>query len=89
MDAAIDFALEQASGLENTQVLGHGWERKWERLGELCHGGFALSEAGEEGAACGIGECGESGIERRGRRIVNHMVKYSPAFTRVKQNSRR
>jgi hypothetical protein len=42
MDAAIDFALEQASGLENTQVLGHGGKGECERLGELRHAGFAL-----------------------------------------------
>lgn len=86
MDAAIDFALEQASGLENTQVLGHGWEREWEWLGELRDGGFALREAGENCAAGGIGKRGESDVER-GCGMVNHMVKYSPAFAGVKRNS--
>ena len=74
MDAAIDFALEKAGGLENTEMLGDGGERKGERFGNLGDGGFTLREAGEDGAAGGIGEGGEGGVERSGREIVNHTV---------------
>lgn len=82
MDTAVNFALEQASGLENTQMLGHRGERKWERLGEFGDRGFALRKAGENSTAGGVGEGGEGGIERGGGRIVNHMVKYGPAVGR-------
>ena len=66
MDTAIDFAFEQASGFENTEMLGDGGKGEWERLGEFSDGGFALGEAGENGAACGIGVGSESGIEGTG-----------------------
>jgi hypothetical protein len=75
VDAAIDFALEEAGGFENAKMLGDGGERKGERLGELGDRGFTLREAGENGAAGGVGECGESGVER-GIGIVNHTVYY-------------
>jgi hypothetical protein len=75
VDAAIDFALEEAGGFENAKMLGDGGERKGERLGELGDGGFTLREAGENGAAGGVGEGGESGVER-GSGIVNHTVYY-------------
>jgi hypothetical protein len=75
VDAAIDFALEEAGGFEDAQMLGDGGERKGERLGELGDGGFTLREAGENGAAGGVGEGGEGGVER-GSGIVNHTVYY-------------
>lgn len=86
MDTAIDFAFEQASGFENTEMLGDGGKGEWERLGEFGDGGFALGEAGENGAACGIGECGEGCVERRGE-IVNHMVKYGLGASNCQANS--
>lgn len=76
MDAAVDFALEKACGLENAEMLGDGGEGEWERFGKLGDGGFALGEAGENGTTGGIGECGKGGVEGGGRGIVNHMVYY-------------
>jgi hypothetical protein len=59
-------------------MLGHGWEREWERLSEFGDGGFALRKAGENSSASGIGEGGEGGVERCCWGIVNHTVKYCP-----------
>jgi hypothetical protein len=75
MNAAVDFPLEETGGFEDAEMLGDGGERERERLGELGDGGFAVSEAGKDGAASGVRECGESGVERCGG-IVNHMVYY-------------
>ena len=85
MDAAVDFTLEETGGLEDAEMLGDGGEREGERLGELGDGGFALGQAGEDGAAGGIGECGEGGVERCGG-IVNHMVYYCPGLRRCQVN---
>jgi len=54
-------------------MLGDGREGHAEGAGELGHIGFAESEAGEDGAAGGIGERGESRVEAGGR-IFNHTV---------------
>ncbi len=76
MNAAVDFALEQSGGLQNAEVLGDGGERNCEGGGQLGDGGFAEGQAGQNGAARGIGERAKGGIERRavGRIIVNHTV---------------
>jgi hypothetical protein len=73
VDATVDFATEQAGGLENAQMLGNGWERDIERSGQFRDGRFALGKAGKDGAASRVGECAKGGIQKR-RRIVNHMV---------------
>ena len=76
MDAAIDFAAQQAGGFQHAQVLGDRRKGHIEWLGEFANGGFALCQAGEDGAACVVGESAEDVIEGgagRGR-IVNHMV---------------
>ena len=75
VDTAVDFALEQTRRFENTDVFGDGWEGEWKWFGEFSDGGFALRQAGKNGAAGGIGEGGEGGVERSGL-IVNHMVNY-------------
>ncbi len=75
VNAAVDFALEKAGGFENAQMLGDGGEGKREGLRKLGDRGFALGEARENGAAGGVGEGGEGGVER-GRGIVNHTVYY-------------
>ncbi len=64
MNAAIDLALEEAGGFEHAEMLGDGGEGKGEGLGKLSDSGLALSKASENGAAGGIGEGGEGGIER-------------------------
>lgn len=76
VDAAVDFALEQAGGFENAQVLGHRRQGNVERRGELADGGLPASQAGENSAAGGIGEGAEGGVEGSagGEKIVNHMV---------------
>ena len=71
--AAIDLALQEACGLQYAHVLRDSWQRNAERFGELCDPGLTLSEAGQDGAAGGIGERTEDGIQGRGR-IVNHSV---------------
>jgi hypothetical protein len=73
VEAAVDFAAEQAGGLQHAEVLGDSRERDVEGRGELGDGGSALGEARENGAARGIGESAEGGVERRAG-IVNHVV---------------
>lgn len=75
VNAAVNLALEKAGGFEYAEVLGDGGKGERERLGELGDRGFALSQAGEDGAACGVGESGERSVER-GIGIVNHVVYY-------------
>ena len=58
-------------------MLGNRGERDLEWGGEFGNRGFALREAREDGAAGGIGERAERGIQGGGARrggIVNHMV---------------
>ena len=91
MDAAVDFALEQAGGFEDAEVLGDGGKGKGEGLGKFGNGGLALREAGEDGAAGGVGEGGEGGVEGSGGRcgIVNHTVYYCPELAECQGNSER
>ena len=72
VDAPINFASQQPGGFEDAEVLGDGGEGHVKRLGELGDFGLALSEAGEDSAAGGVGKSAESGVEGGG--IVNHMV---------------
>jgi hypothetical protein len=77
VDAAVDFALEQAGGFEDAQVLRNGRERDVEGSREFGDGGFAAGQTRENGAPCGIGKRPERRIERgvvTGGGIVNHMV---------------
>ena len=73
VNAPVDFTVEQAGGFEDAQVLGDGGERNVKGRGELADGGLAAGQAGEEGAARGVGEGAEGGVECR-ERIVNHTV---------------
>lgn len=72
MNAAVNFPAQQAGGFQDAQMLRNGGERHAERFGEIGDFGFAESEASEDGAAGGIGEGGEGGIEAG--RIFNHTV---------------
>ncbi len=74
--AAVDFAPEQAGGLENAQVFRDRRERHGKRRGQSLDGGFTLRQAREDGAAGGVRERAEGGVELRGG-IVNHTVYYS------------
>jgi hypothetical protein len=71
--AAVDLALQEPGGFQYAHMLRDGWERNAERFGKLCDHGLALCEAGQHGAAGGIGERTEDGIQGR-RGIVNHLV---------------
>jgi hypothetical protein len=71
--AAIDLALKETCGLQYAYMLRDGWQRNAERLGKLGDPGLTLCEAGQDGAAGGIGERTEGGIQGRGG-IVNHSV---------------
>jgi hypothetical protein len=71
VDASVDFAAKQAGGFEDAEMLGDGGEGHSERGGEGFNGGFTVGEAGEDGAAGGVGESAEGGVEGR---IVNHTV---------------
>jgi len=57
---------------ENADVLHHRGKRHAVRAGEIRHRSFAEHEGSEDGAAGGVGESAESGIEGCG--ILNHMV---------------
>ncbi len=65
MHAAIDFTFEQARGFQDAHVLRDGGQRNAERLRKLCDHGRALCEAGQDGAAGGIGERSKRGIQGR------------------------
>jgi hypothetical protein len=70
---AVDLALKQACGLQNAHMLRDGWQRNSEGFGKLCDHGLTLRQAGQDGAAGGIGERTKGGIQGRGG-IVNHSV---------------
>ena len=70
---AVDLALKEACGLQYAHMLRDRWQRNAERFGKFCDHGFTLREAGQDGAAGGIGERTEGGIQGRGG-IVNHSV---------------
>jgi hypothetical protein len=76
VDATVNFATEEACRFEDAKVFGDGGEGDAKRGGEFGDRGLALSEAGEDGAASGIGKGTEGRVEEGGGcgRIVNHMV---------------
>ena len=70
---AADFLLRDEAGvLEDADVLHHSGQGHAVRAGKVGHRGFAKHEGSEDGAAGGVGECAEGGIEGCG--ILNHMV---------------
>ncbi len=73
MDPAIDFAAQQAGGFEDAKVLRNGRERDVKRGSQFGDGSLAMGKAGEDGAACWVGEGAEGGIENAAG-MVNHMV---------------
>jgi hypothetical protein len=75
VDAALNLALQQAGEFENAKVFGDGGKRDVEGSGQLGDGGFAEREAGQDGAAGGVGESAEGGVQRGlGGGMINHMV---------------
>ncbi len=62
MYSTVDFAVEQAGGFEDAEMLRDGGEGDIERSGQFGDGRFTLGEAGEDGAAGGVGERAESSI---------------------------
>jgi hypothetical protein len=73
VDAAVDFTLEQTRGFQDAQVFRDRRQGNIKRLGEFGDHGLALSEPGQDGAAGGIGQRTEGGVQGCGR-IVNHSV---------------
>ena len=73
MDAAVNLPLQQTRRFQHAQVLGNRWKRHVKRLGKLGNFGFAARQPREDGAARGIGERAESGVQRIAE-IVNHTV---------------
>ena len=73
MDPSIHFALQQPGRFEDADVFGDGWEGNAEGLRQFGDHGFALGEAGQDGAARGIGESAEGGVQES-LGIFNHMV---------------
>ena len=65
VNAAIDFAFEQARGFQDAHVFRDRGQRNAEGLRELGDYGLTLCEAGQDGAAGGIGERAKRGIQRR------------------------
>jgi hypothetical protein len=63
----------ESGALEDAQVLGDRGERHVKSRREFANGLRAFGEAREDGAAGGIGEGAEGGVERAAV-IVNHMV---------------
>jgi hypothetical protein len=61
MDAAIDFAAQQASALEHAQVFGDRREGHVKGRGEFTDSGFAMCQACENGAACRVSQGAEGG----------------------------
>ena len=72
VDAAVNFATEQAGGFEDAEVLGNGGKRHAERFGEIGDVGFTEGETGKDGAAGRVGKGGEGGVELG--ETFNHMV---------------
>jgi hypothetical protein len=76
VDATRATALDEAGALEDAQMARDGGRRDRKRFGEDGDRALtALAEADEDGAARGVGESGENGIDCFG--IINHAVKYS------------
>ena len=63
MNAAINFALEQTRRFQYAQVLGDRGQGNLEGLGQLGDGGFALRQAGQDGAAGGVRQRSKCRVE--------------------------
>jgi len=75
VEASVNFASQQTAGFQNAQVLGNRRKRHLEGCCERFDSSFAGTEASQDSAPRGIGECGERGIQRS-LGIVNHTVYY-------------
>jgi hypothetical protein len=79
---AVAGAGNEAGAFENAKVFRNSGLAHGKRFCEFEDAGFAAGEAREDGAACGIGESGEGGVEAfRLRhcityRLYNHEVIY-------------
>ena len=54
---------DKSGAFEYLEMLGNGGLAHGKRLGQFVDRGFAGGEAGKDGAARGIGESGEGGVE--------------------------
>lgn len=80
------FLSDEAGVFEDAEMLHDCGERHAVGLGEFGDGGLAEHKCGEDGAAGGIADGAEGGVE--GTSIVNHMVqcKYSRARRQAVKN---
>jgi hypothetical protein len=77
MNAAVNFALQQAGRFQDAEMLGNGGKGDGKGGGQFGDGGVAAGEAGQDGSPSGIGKSAKGGVERgagSGWRIVNHVV---------------
>ena len=80
VDAAVNLPAQEAGRFKDAEMFGDRGEGHGERLGEGFDGGFALGQAGKNGAASGVRKRGEGRIEGVAvRGIVNHTVYYYAA----------
>lgn len=70
--AAVFFLGDEAGLFKDVKMLHHRGERHAVRLGKFRDGSLAEHEGGKNGAASGVGERAEGGVE--GVSILNHMV---------------
>ena len=73
MHAAIAFADEKSGIFEHAHMFRDRGQRHVKRFGQLADRVFAGRELRQHGAACGVGEGGECGVEGW---TVNHVVNY-------------
>ena len=85
--APVFAAPHESRALQHPQVSRDGGQRDAERPGQGADRLVAGGEPGQHGAARGVGEGGEGGVEA-GRFILNHVVKYHGAGPAVKWPTR-
>jgi hypothetical protein len=69
MNAAVDFAAEQACGFEDAEMFRDGGQGDVERGRQFADRGFSLSETGEDSATSGVGQRAKSGVKVPGCRV--------------------
>ena len=82
MNAAVNLALQQASGFQDAEMLGDRGKRYRKGRGQFGDRGVSVREAGKDGAAGRIGQSAKGGVEgstRSPASILNHMVLYGQA----------
>jgi hypothetical protein len=73
VNTAVDFALQQSRGFQHAQVFRNGRQGNAKRLGKLGDHRLALRQAGQNGAARGIGKRAKGSVQGCAG-IFNHSV---------------